>query len=128
MLYIHQRFHSSLLIWRYHYLENIKYQIHNTHNRQSDGTSIHICKTCNNYIIPHGRYIHKTVSYMAIDTMYLFPIQQHNLCFNFFNFLDMNHFFVFILFHFHRIFALCSSFKFKISLESIGLIHKWTIE
>ena len=49
--------------------EKIKYQICNAQNRRSYETDNHIFETNKNYFMPHGKYVSKKSSDMAMETM-----------------------------------------------------------
>ena len=60
---------SYLLSQRYHYMEKLKYQIHNAKNRRSGEISNGIFQKYNNYVVPHGHHIYQTSSDMDILKM-----------------------------------------------------------
>ena len=71
--------HYSLLTWKYHHMKKLKYQSHNTQNRNSGEIASYIFETYKNSVIPHGFHIHNTVSEMVIVAIFPFTSAHHAL-------------------------------------------------
>ena len=71
--------HHSLLSCRYSYLNKLKCQSQNHHNRRPSELESHIYETYKNAVIPYGHHIYITASDMDIDTMCDFPPYKHAL-------------------------------------------------
>ena len=71
--------HSSLLSWSDRYLEKLKDQNKNSHNRRSGEKLNFIYETYINKVMPHGRHIYAKLSYIEMAKIWAYPQSYHAL-------------------------------------------------
>ena len=71
--------HSSLLIWRDHWLKHLRYRSCNVQNRRSGEISSCIFETYKNSVVPHGCHIYNTTADMSMAKMCTCTSKYHGL-------------------------------------------------